>query len=124
MKKWLLTYLFFISIACFPSTVLAISENNSQVKNNSSTSSGSKALNFKRALLLAADHHDDKSTDAIFYYSHGLSILSAATSYYITEPIFSLPVSKYGYRPKANNKEAERVLKDYLLHLFPFHYFW
>lgn len=124
MKKWLLTYLFFVSIACFPSAVLAVPKKNFQVKNNISAFSVSKTINFKKTVLAAADHHDDKSTDAIFYYSHGSSILCASTSYYIAEPIFSFPVSKYGYRPKVSNKDVERVLKDYLLHLFPSHYFW
>jgi hypothetical protein len=124
MKKWLLLYIFFVSIACFPSTVLANLGKNFQVKNHNSASSVSKEINFQKTALTAADHHDDTSTDAIFHYSHGLNILCAATSCYTAELIFCSSVSKYHLMFLSSGKEVERVLKDYLLHLFPSHYFW
>lgn len=96
---------------------------NLQLKSYSSATI-SKKIGFKKALLTTADHQEDKNADATFQYSEGLTILCAATSYYIAEPFFCLPVYKYGHDVIINTKDVERVLKDYLLHLFPSHYFW
>jgi len=117
MKKWLIPYLIFACIAFFQTSVFAISKKKSHKTIISQTSY------FKKASLLTWIDRHDKNVENFFYHQN-IRASVAAVSYYIAEPYYLSSVSCYASWVMLTIKEAERVLKDHLLHLFPSHYFW
>jgi len=69
----------------------------------------------------------DQSADcgrAILFPNHGIRISCSVESYFLSLPIFFVTTSCRASEEIKSKMEGEGVLKDYLQHLFPSHYFW
>ena len=80
-------------------------------------------LSFKKAGIALPDHSADYGSDFLFP-NHGMRISHSLQSYILAMPIFFVTIScRTPQEMKIKNK-VEKVLKEYLRHLFPSHYFW
>lgn len=125
MKNWLITYLFIVCNICLHAGGFAspVKTSRTVIISKSSYAISPRLFTFKKASLALADclRHDNNN----FVFHHGsIRVLYPVIPYFKAESNFFFTISNHVPGEAIIQKEVERVLKDYLLHLFPSHYFW
>jgi hypothetical protein len=116
MKKWMITYSFllvFLSLtlcghAAPAKTVIFYSSSKPVVKKTSQ---------------VAIENKNGGHGDCYAINNRTRFYFSITPSFTLAENNISLPVN-YFFKDISAITGAKKVLKDHLLHLFPFHYFW
>jgi hypothetical protein len=125
MKKWLITHLFIVCSICLHIGGFANPAKTNRTANNikSAYTTTPGVFTLEKASLTVTDHQAESNRD-IFFQHHSIRVLYSVSSYFKAEPNFFFKISNHVPGEAISEKEVERVLKDHLLHLFPFHYFW
>jgi len=124
MNNWIITHLFIICSICFHTGGLANPVKDSRTMlplKCAVTNPGSPS--FKNAGMTLPDHSADYGSGILFPH-HGMRISSSVESYCLALPIFFVTISRRAPEEMNIKNKVEKVLKDYLRHLFPSHYFW
>jgi hypothetical protein len=125
MKKWLITYVFIVCSICLHTAVFA---NPARTRPTATTiksahKTPSRVLTFEKADLSLTDHQAERNGD-IFFQPRNLRVPYSVVFYFNAELIFPLTIPRHVPGGPIKKNEVERALKDYLLHLYPSHYFW
>jgi hypothetical protein len=116
MKKWMITYVILLSFLSISLCGQASPAGQTFVHSSFKTVS-------KKSISSERQNTDDSRDGYQSLHQHIRFSLSITPSFTIGGTIF--PVSSdYVITQSVIAAEVERVLKDHLLHLFPFHYFW
>jgi len=124
MNKWLNTYLLIVCCFCFHTAGFANSINDSRTRLIiKCATSIPGALSSKKAGIALPGHLADYGNDILFL-NHGMGSSHSVKSYFLALPFFFVAISRRPTEEVPIKNKVEKVLKDYLRHLFPSHYFW
>jgi hypothetical protein len=124
MNKWLITNLLIVSSICFHTGGFANPVKDGRISFTiRSATTTPRTLTFKKANIALPVQRADYGS-VILFPNHGIRISCSVESYFLALPIFFVTTSCRALEEIKSKKEGERVLKDYLRHLFPSHYFW
>lgn len=125
MKKWLITYLFFVCSICLHAAGFGdpVKMGRTAGITKTSNSVSPRAFIFRKASPALSDFLSTQANDVFVQYGN-VRVLYPVVSLFKAESNFFFGTSIHRPGSSISEREVERVLKDHLLHLFPSHYFW